>query len=121
MRLVLPLPACYVSTLCPLPSSPVGIMNADDRTRRWRIDALEDGIAAIEEAGEPLRYLPRWILPPDAREDDILAVHFENSAEGETILRIRIDREATARALERSIQQIRSIPPQNDPGGDIHL
>ena len=93
----------------------------DSETRTWRIDAIEEGAAAIEEAGAPRRTVPRWILPTDAREDDMLAVRRERTAEGEMILRIRIDREATARALERSIQQIRSIPPQNDPGGDIHL
>jgi hypothetical protein len=91
-------------------------------TLRWRIDAFEEGMAAIEDEHGRLLHVPREFLPPDSREDHVLAVVIETSPDGtERRLRIAYDREETERRLRRSIEQIRNLPPQNDPGGDIRL
>lgn len=91
-------------------------------TLRWRIDAFEEGTAAIEDEQGRRLHVPREFLPPDSREDHVLSVVVETSDDGrERRLRIAFDREETERRMQRSIDQIRNLPKQNDPGGDIRL
>ena len=87
---------------------------------RWRIDEMEGDVAAIEVEGGRVD-VPRAILPAGAREDWILAVEVEAGEDGSSVVRISYDREATEAALARSVEQLRRIPRQDDPGGDIYL
>ncbi len=84
----------------------------------WTVDAVEEGIAAIEADGK-LLHLPLALLPAGVREGDVLAVDREEQADAAT-LHIRIDRAATEAALQRSRDKLRSVRP-GDPGGDIVL
>lgn len=85
----------------------------------WTVDAVEEGIAALEANGT-LLHLPLALLPTGVREGDVLAVEREEQVDAST-LRIRIDRAATEAALRRSRDQLRSMRAANDPGGDIVL
>lgn len=87
---------------------------------RWRIDEMEGDVAAVEVEGRRID-VPRAILPAGAREDWILSVEVEAGEDGSSTVRIAYDREATGAALRRSVEQLRRIPKQDDPGGDIHL
>jgi hypothetical protein len=85
----------------------------------WTVDAIEEGIAALEANGE-LLHLPLALLPAGVREGDVLAVEREEQVDACT-LHIRIDRAATEAALLRSRDQLGSMRPAHDPGGDIVL
>ncbi|HEX2077751.1 MAG TPA: DUF3006 family protein, partial [Longimicrobium sp.] len=64
-------------------------------TRRWVVDSIEEGVAAVHEEGAGLVRVPAWILPPGTREGDVLAVEQSAGADGASSLRIAIDRAAT--------------------------
>jgi hypothetical protein len=85
----------------------------------WTVDAIEEGVAALQ-AGGKLLHLPLALLPTGVREGDVLAVERTEQAD-ESTLRIQIDRTATEAALRRSRDQLRAMRPANDPGGDIIL
>lgn len=87
----------------------------------WMVDAMEEGVAAVLEDGERLRHLPRWLLPPDAREGDILRVRAEAAEGGALRLEVRVDHEATESAYRRSEEQVSDVARSHDPGGDIVL
>jgi hypothetical protein len=85
----------------------------------WTVDAIEEGIAALEAEGK-LLHLPLALLPTGVREGDVLAVERTSDADG-CVLHIRPDPAATEAALLRSRDQLRAMRPTNDPGGDIVL
>lgn len=85
----------------------------------WTVDAIEEGIAAIEAEGR-LLHLPVTLLPAGVREGDVLSVDRDQDGDG-CVLRIRVDHDATRAALDRSRAQLDAIRPTNDPGGDIVL
>ena len=92
-----------------------------DVSRRWVVDSIEEGIAAVYQEGAGLARVPAWMLPPGAREGDVLAVEQSVDAEGaSSSLRISIDRAATEEALRRSRERL-SRAARGDPGGDIVL
>jgi hypothetical protein len=90
-----------------------------DERRTWVVDSVEEGIAAVEEDGARLVRVPAWILPPGAREGDVLSVT-RSVEDGASVLRVTPDRAATEAALRRSREQLGRAAP-NDPGGDIVL
>jgi len=94
-------------------------MNRVPPRTTWTIDAIEEGIAALEAEGK-LLHLPLALLPTGVREGDVLVVDREEQGDA-SMLRIRIDRAATEAALQRSRDQLRAMRPTNDPGGDIVL
>ena len=83
----------------------------------WTVDAIEEGIAALEAEGT-LLHLPLALLPTGVREGDVLVFDREEQVDAST-LRIRIDRAATEAALQRTRDQLRAMRPANDPGGHI--
>ena len=87
--------------------------------REWRIDSLGEDTAAVEQNGE-LVHVPRWLLPPTARETDVIRIMISDHGPRRQVI-FRIDEEATQAALEASRRQVASTPPQNDPGGPISL
>lgn len=88
--------------------------------RRWVVDSVEEGIAAVHQEGAGLVRVPAWMLPAGAREGDVLSVEHAADADGASSLRISIDRGATEDALRRSRAQVDQAIAR-DPGGDIVL
>jgi hypothetical protein len=105
-----------------LHSSPLAVAVTASR-HWWVVDSIEEGVAAVEVDGSVLMHVPRWLLPRGAKEGHVLSVEHELAANGErSVLTIRIDREATAKALRRSAEQLREdVRGRGDPGGDIVL
>jgi hypothetical protein len=89
--------------------------------RTWTVDSIEEGMAALEEEGGRVLRLPLWLLPEGVREGEVLTVSRVEDGRGGVVLTVRVDREATERALRRSREQLERTPPGNDPGGDIVL
>ena len=84
----------------------------------WIVDVIEDDAAAVEVDGRRVTPMPRWLLPTDARDGDVLRVTHARSASRSTFS-IEIDRDATRVAYERSAEQLRSAPPSSS--GDVDL
>ena len=88
---------------------------------RWIVDAIEEGVAAIETDGR-LRHVPVSLLPADVKEGDILEVSVEQMKDSAARTTITIDRAATEKARRRSEEQVaQKTRPPNDPGGNIVL
>jgi hypothetical protein len=95
----------------------------DLRDHLWTIDAIEEGIARIEEDGARIIHLPRYLLPAGAREGQILRVTAK-PGKGKTELTIAIDEAATEAALAKSRAQTAATmaaSKKRDPGGDVSL
>jgi hypothetical protein len=90
-----------------------------DEERRWVVDSMEEGVAAVEEDGARMLYVPGWLLPAAVREGDVLRVSRRHEGAAST-LRIEVDGAATEEALGRSREQVSRLS-RNDPGGDIVL
>jgi|GEM_PF-283399 hypothetical protein len=90
-----------------------------DEARRWVVDSIEEGVAAVEEDGARMLHVPGWLLPAGAREGDVLRVSRRDEGAASS-LRIEVDRGATDEALGRSREQVSRLS-KNDPGGDIVL
>ena len=90
-----------------------------DEERRWVVDSMEEGIAAVEEDGARMLHVPVWLLPAAAREGDVLRVSRRDEGAASS-LRIEVDRAATEEGLGRSREQASRLS-HNDPGGDIVL
>ncbi|HEV7586572.1 MAG TPA: DUF3006 domain-containing protein [Longimicrobium sp.] len=88
-----------------------------DEERRWVVDSIEDGVAALEEDGARMLYVPAWLLPGAAREGDVLRVSRRDEGAA-AALRIEVDTAATKEALGRSREQVSRLS-RNDPGGDL--
>jgi hypothetical protein len=85
---------------------------------RWVVDSVEEGIAALEEDGERLIHLPAWLLPRGAREGAILSAEREHAAKESSVIRIRVDEDAS-RDVQRISRERRSSG--GDEGGNIKL
>jgi hypothetical protein len=87
---------------------------------RWAIDRIEEGTAAVEQDGDHVYEIPRYLLPPDARDGDVVMVTITRAAAGEVTLSVRTDRAASAPppSAKRAARKRRA---GNDPGGDIVL
>lgn len=93
---------------------------ATEPAHRWAIDQIEEGTAAVEQDGDHVYEIPRYLVPPDARDGDVLAVTVTHAAPGEVTVSVRIDRAASAPPPPaKSAQKKRRAA--NDPGGDIVL
>ena len=87
---------------------------SDSIHRIWTIDAVEEGIARIEEDGERIIRIPRYLLPTGAREGQILRVT-SKPGKSKTELTIEIDEAAAARhPFDRS-------NPLNGGWGEVRL
>jgi hypothetical protein len=84
----------------------------------WVIDVIDEDSAAVEVDGRQITPMPRWVLPADAREGDVLRVAHVRSRRRST-LSIETDEEAKREALERSAKQLRDIPVSGR--GDVDL
>ena len=90
------------------------------RAHRWAVDRIEEGTAAVEQDGDHVYEIPRYLLPADARDGDVLSVTVASAAPGEVTVMIEIDRAASA-----SPPSAKPARPKRgagkDPGGDIVL
>lgn len=88
--------------------------------RRWSVGAVQDGLAAVDESGAPRAHLPAWMLPPEAREGDVLRVEHTVELDDSVIVHIRLDRAASAQARQQSRDLLRGAV-QADRGGDLYV
>ena len=84
----------------------------------WVVEVIDEDSAAVEIDGRQITPIPRWMLPADARDGDVLRVAHTRSGQHST-LAIEIDREAKRAALERSAEQLRDTPVSGR--GDVEL
>jgi hypothetical protein len=92
-------------------------------THLWAIDGIEEGMARIEEDGKRIITVPRYLLPANAREGQLLRVT-RAEATGKLTLTVTVDEQATAAALEKSAATVRramAASRKRDPGGDVAL
>jgi hypothetical protein len=93
----------------------------------WIIDSLEEDSAQIEEDGTRVIHVPRSILPPGAKEGDVLTVGLEQQRRGRreaTRVTITLDPEATKEATAKSRKQTKRASKESrrrDSGGDVVL
>ena len=90
-----------------------------DAPHRWAVDRVEEGTAAVEQDGDHMYEIPRWLLPAGARDGDVLAAVVTKRGEGEVTITVRLDRSGAATgAAPKPAKPVRS---PKDPGGDIAL
>jgi len=89
-------------------------------SHRFVVDRFEGDLAVVEVDGDRFLDLPRWLLPPAAREDDVIALDVAVQPDGALRLVARVDVEATMAARERARAAIDRLR-RKDPGGDIVL
>lgn len=92
-------------------------MNAP--SHRWAIDRIEEGTAAVEQDGDHVYEIPRYLIPPDARDGDVLTATVTSVSAGEVSITVRIDR--GARSVPSAKGSARKRRGGSDPGGDIVL
>lgn len=98
-------------------------MSRENSEHRWVVDAIEETTARIEEDGARMIAVPRWLLPPDVREGECLAVT-RAGAGGASVVTITVDVAATSAAREKSAKQVAAVSKgsrKRDPGGDVSL
>jgi len=86
---------------------------------RWIVDRHEGDRTVVEVDGHGLYDVPRSILPPTARGDDVLAVTVDADQDHAVITVVR-DADATARARAVARAAVDRLS-RRDPGGDIEL
>ena len=96
-----------------------------ERAHRWAVDAIEEGVARIEEDGSRMITVPAYLLPPGVTEGQLLrVVRAAGPMKGEVVITIALDPEATAVALKQSKAAMASAmkaSKKRDPGGDVSL
>jgi hypothetical protein len=84
---------------------------------RWAIDRVEEGTAAVEQDGDHVYEIPRFLVPDGARDGDVLAVTVTPGPRDAVTVTVRIDRAAGDDAKKKSSLR----RPAKDSGGDIVL
>ncbi len=92
----------------------------------WIVDGVEEGMARIEEDGARMIVVPRYLIPPGAREGEVLRVSFTGGGGKETSITVtvHVDQAATEAALARSratVEHASAESRKRDPGGDVVL
>ena len=98
-------------------------MKQEPSTHRWVIDAIEEGIARMEQDGGAMVTLPAWLLPAGATERQILTVTRSATRDTAT-LTITVDAGATSKALAASnseVDNMKKASKTGDAGGDVAL
>ncbi len=86
---------------------------------RFIVDRYEQDLAVVQVDGRGFLDVPRWLLPRNARTDDVLAVTIESTADRAMITIVR-DVDATARAKAEAAAAVERLR-RRDPGGDVTL
>ena len=92
-----------------------GSEGSADETHRWAVDRVEEGTAAVEQDGDHVYEIPRWLLPAGARDGDVLSARVTASGDGEVTITVRVD---PAAKKPKGAKAKRS---PKDPGGDVVL
>jgi hypothetical protein len=95
----------------------IGVLVRGSR-HTWVVDMMDEDSAAVQVDGRQITPMPRWLLPADARDGDVLRVTHARSGPRST-LSIEVDRAATRLAYERSADQLRDMPAGGR--GDVNL
>jgi hypothetical protein len=61
------------------PSRPADDIKTRISHHTWIVDVLDDDAVAVEVDGRQITPIPRWLLPADARDGDVLRVTHERS------------------------------------------
>ena len=85
----------------------------------WVVDQVGEDSATVEVDGKSFKTVPRWVLPRDVQEGDVLRVQHDHQA-GRSVLMIVADNEERLRRLAQSREQV-AKGTETDPGGDIVL
>jgi len=101
------------------PSEPDAAVAATP-VRRMVVDRWEGDVAVVELEDGAVLDLPRWLLPPGAREGHVVAVESGVDHDGARKVTLRIDADAT-RVARDEVEAIRDRLRARDPGGDIVL
>ncbi len=88
-------------------------------THQFIVDRHEGDLSVVAVDDRAMLDLPRWLLPPAARGDDVLAVIVEASGD-RAVITIERDTAATAGAQEAARAAVRRLKTK-DPGGDLRL
>ena len=92
---------------------------------RWVVDGIEEGVARIEEDGVRMMTVPGSLLPAGVTEGQVLRVTFApGTTSGSVVVSISVDRDTTAKALERSratVKAASAASKRRDPGGNVSL
>jgi hypothetical protein len=88
-------------------------------THRLIVDRLEGDRTVVEADGAGFFDLPRWLLPPGTRGDDVLAVTVEAETDRAVITLVR-DAGATTRAKADAAAAVERLK-RRDPGRDVQL
>jgi hypothetical protein len=103
--------------VAPPPDDPM--KSAEKHESQWIVESLGETTATVEVDGKAMMKVPRWLLPGDAKEKDVLAV--TRAAEGDRVsLKVERDAGATRAALDASAKQLRDAPVDKK-GGDVTL
>jgi len=86
---------------------------------RLIVDRHEENRTVVEADGAGFFDLPRWMLPPGTRGDDVLTATVEAEADRAVITLAR-DAAATARAKADAAAAVARLK-RRDPGGDVQL
>lgn len=86
---------------------------------RLVVDRHEEQRTVVELDGKDFLDLPRWMLPPETRADDVIAVQVEAEG-GRAVVTLLRDEAATARAQQTAREAIDRLRSR-DPGGDMRL
>lgn len=87
-------------------------------SHRWAVDRVEEGTAAVEQDGDHVYEIPRWLLPATARDGDVFTAAPATNDEGFLTITVRLDEGATKAA---NTPRPKRTPPARDRGGDIVL
>lgn len=99
----------------------------DRSDHSWVLDGLEEGSARIEEDGARMIVVPRYLIPPGAREGVVLRVARSGGGEAHAssvTFTVQVDSAATEAALARSratVEHASAESRKRDPGGDVVL
>lgn len=96
-----------------------GHVDARPSHHTWIVDVIQDDAAAVEVDGRRVTPIPRWLLPTDAKDGDVLRVTHTRSTSRSTFS-IEVDRDATRVAYERSAEQLRNAPPGGSGNVDLN-
>ncbi len=87
-------------------------------THRWAVDQVEENTAAVEQDGDHIYQIPRWLLPSGARDGDVFTAPPETNSEGFLIITVR---PAPAATDAEKIPRPERARSRDDSGGDIVL
>jgi hypothetical protein len=94
-------------------------MTAPRRSYEMVVDRFEGEIAVVEVSGGHTLDLPRWMLPPQAAEGDVIRAHAAE-VDGAWRVECTVDAAETARRRDRAKGTLDRLR-KRDPGGDVDL